>query len=102
MEDKCHYCGKPIAENLQFCPYCGKKQPEPFSEEEKSKNPYAILQVSGNAEIEVIEATYKTLSKKYHPDVDSSSKASGKMKDINWAYSILKDSIKRKEWDEKQ
>jgi uncharacterized Zn finger protein (UPF0148 family) len=95
----CVDCGKKIFEGIVFCPNCGAKQTSSFSKEEIRKSPYTILQVSENAESEVIKAAYKSLSKKYHPDIDSSLNAQEKMKDINWAYSILRDPDKRKEWD---
>lgn len=34
------------------------------------KDPYEILQVSKNAETEVIEAAYRRLARKYHPDAN--------------------------------
>jgi curved DNA-binding protein CbpA len=62
-------------------------------------NYYDILQVSVHAEAEVIEATYRRLSAKYHPDVNNSPDATKKMQELNEAYSILRNSQKRKEYD---
>jgi len=59
---------------------------------------YEILQVSPSAESEVIEAAYKELTKKYHPDVNKSSMAAGKMKKINIAYDVLRDPVQRKKY----
>jgi curved DNA-binding protein CbpA len=98
-EHTCVNCGKRLFGEIPYCPHCGAKQPTPLSEQEKSKSPYEILQISESAEIEVIEAAYKSLSKKYHPDVDPSPNAEAKMKDINWAYEILSDPQKRKKWN---
>jgi len=56
---------------------------------------YEILQVSPNAEPEVIEAAYRRLARKYHPDVNPSPDAAARMKEINWAYEILSDPQKR-------
>lgn len=56
------------------------------------KDYYKILQVSRNASQEVITMSYKSLAKKYHPDLNFNSnleKANEKMKDINEAYNIL-------------
>ena len=64
---------------------------------------YEILEVSENASPEVIEKAYKVLVKKYHPDLqtgDEKAKAENKMKQINEAYAVLGDNIKRKEYDE--
>lgn len=68
------------------------------------ENLYEILEVSPNASKEVIDKAYKTLAKKYHPDLqtgDDKKIAEEKMKKINDAYSILSDSEKRAEYDEK-
>ena len=65
---------------------------------------YDILEVSRKASKEVIEKAYKTLAKKYHPDLqtpENKAIAEEKMKKINEAYSILSDESKRQEYDEK-
>jgi len=64
-------------------------------------DPYVILQVARHAEPEVIEAAYRRLARKYHPDVDSSPEANTRMQKINWAYEILKDPVKRAAYDRK-
>lgn len=67
------------------------------------ENLYDILEVSPKASKEVIERAYKTLAKKYHPDLQvgkDKAKAEEKMKIINHAYSILGDESKRAEYDE--
>jgi hypothetical protein len=64
-------------------------------------DPYVILQVARHAEPEVIEAAYRRLARKYHPDVDSSPDANARMQKINWAYEILKDPVKRASYDRK-
>ena len=93
----CRECGKEISPDIPFCPHCGSKQIH-LSEYDLKKNPFEILQISSDAESEIIDAAYKALAKKYHPDIDSSEIAQEKMKEINWAYSILKDEKKREEW----
>ena len=65
---------------------------------------YEILEVSENASKEVIEKAYRVLAKKYHPDLqtpENKQMAEAKMKQINEAYDILSDELKRKEYDEK-
>jgi curved DNA-binding protein CbpA len=62
------------------------------------KNYYEILQVSPNAEASVIAAAYKRLAQVYHPDMQGST-SSAKMTDINEAYEILSDPVKRTEYD---
>lgn len=67
------------------------------------KNYYEILEVDIKASPEVIEKAYKTLVKKYHPDLQSeedNAKYEEKMKEINEAYTILSDDYKKGVYDE--
>ena len=66
------------------------------------ENYYDILEVNKNASPEIIEKAYKTLVKKYHPDLqenDLKNKYQEKIKKINEAYEILSDPEKRKNYD---
>ncbi len=66
------------------------------------KDYYGILEVNEKASQEIIEKAYKTLVKKYHPDLYSSvekKEAEKKLKDINEAYNILSDSFLRSQYD---
>lgn len=60
---------------------------------------YGILQVHPRAEKEVIDAAYRKLAGKYHPDVNRSPDAAEKMKQINIAYEVLSDPVRRAEHD---
>ena len=62
------------------------------------KDYYGILQVSPNAEQEVIEAAYRQLARKYHPDVYSGPDAAQRMRELNEAYEVLGDPRKRAEY----
>ena len=67
------------------------------------KNYYEILEVDKNASQEVIEKAYKTLAKKYHPDLQQGQakfESAEKMKIINEAYDVLSDSNKRSQYNE--
>jgi len=68
------------------------------------KDYYHILQVHPKAEQDVIEAAYKKLAKKYHPDVSHLNSSQENMQLINEAYSILSQSNERtlydKKWDQ--
>lgn len=66
------------------------------------KNYYEILEVDKKASSEIIEKAYKTLAKKYHPDLQDCRKEEyeERMKDINEAYSILSDDYKKTTYDE--
>lgn len=66
------------------------------------KDYYGILEVNEKASQEIIEKAYKTLVKKYHPDLYSSvekREAEKKLKQINEAYNILSDSFLRSQYD---
>lgn len=63
---------------------------------------YDILEVSRKASKEIIEKAYKTLAKKYHPDLQTAENrayAEEMMKKINEAYDVLSDDTKRSEYD---
>jgi hypothetical protein len=61
---------------------------------------YEILQVSPNADEEVIQAAYKRLAFKWHPDKQPGDPfASEKMKLLNTAYEVLSHPQRRKEYD---
>ncbi len=62
-------------------------------------NYYTILQVDPRAEPEVIQAAYRRLAAKHHPDVDPSPEAMERMKLLNAAYEVLSDPVKRREHD---
>ena len=66
------------------------------------KNYYDILEVNKNASPEVIEKAYKTLVKKYHPDLQDNNlknEYEEKIKLINEAFEVLSNSEKRKNYD---
>ena len=58
-------------------------------------DPYAVLQVVPTAEQEVVNAAFKALAFKYHPDRDASRRAAAKMADLNRAYALLRDERSR-------
>lgn len=56
-----------------------------------SSDPYKVLGVSPDASDEEIKKAYRSLAKKYHPDVNPGNKeAERKMNDINAAYDQIK------------
>ena len=68
------------------------------------KDYYEILQVNEKASIEIIEKAYKTLAKKYHPDLQTDETkrkfAEEKLKNLNEAYKVLSDDFLREQYDE--
>lgn len=68
------------------------------------KNYYDILEINRNASPEIIEKAYKTLVKKYHPDLQEDGlkqECEAKLKGINEAYEVLSDSSKKELYDSK-
>ncbi len=61
---------------------------------------YKVLQVDPNAEPEVIEAAYRALSKKYHPDINRSSDSENRMSQLNLAFDVLRDADKRRDYNQ--
>jgi curved DNA-binding protein CbpA len=69
--------------------------------QKKTNDYYEILEVHRNASQEVIDKAYKTLAKKYHPDLNSdySKFFTEKMQILNEAYEIISDSKKREKYN---
>ena len=63
------------------------------------KDYYEILQVSPDAEQEVVEAAYRRLARKYHPDVNRGPAAADRMRELNEAYEVLGQPARRAEYD---
>jgi DnaJ-class molecular chaperone len=61
-------------------------------------DPYRVLQVAPHAEPEVIQAAYRALALKYHPDRDRTTYATRRMLQINAAYAVLRDEAARASW----
>ena len=64
-----------------------------------NKDYYKILQVDPSADQEVIEAAYKRLARKYHPDMNTSPDATVRMQEINAAYEVLCTPVRRAHHD---
>lgn len=60
---------------------------------------YAILQVNSNADPEVIDAAYRKLAAKHHPDVSRRADATARMQQINEAHRVLSDRELRAAYD---
>jgi len=61
---------------------------------------YKTLQVDPEAEDEVIQAAYRRLARKYHPDVSGPGpESAGRMAAINRAWETLRDPVRRRAYD---
>jgi curved DNA-binding protein CbpA len=65
-------------------------------------DPYKILQVDPEAEDEVIQAAYRRLARKYHPDLAETPEAAARMSRINAAWEQIGDPAARRAYDRKR
>ncbi len=61
---------------------------------------YDVLGVSKSADEREIKKAFRTLAKKYHPDVSEEPNAEAKFKEIQEAYAVLSDTEKRSQYDQ--
>ncbi|WP_439134899.1 DnaJ C-terminal domain-containing protein [Pseudomaricurvus sp.] len=64
------------------------------------KDYYKILGVEDTADDKTIKSAYRKLARKYHPDMNPDEGAEDKFKEVAEAYEVLKDDVKRAEFDE--
>lgn len=60
---------------------------------------YEILGVAKNATSDDLKQAFRRLARQYHPDVNNSSDAEERFKEINEAYAVLSDADKRAAYD---
>ncbi len=72
---------------------------ETRNRETQLRTAYQILQVDTRAEPEVIQAAFKRLALKYHPDRSTDPNAPERMRELIEAHDILSDERKRWEYD---
>jgi DNA-binding response OmpR family regulator len=86
----------------------GAYQPGPDEDREavsrQMRDYYAVLQVQPGADREVIEAAYRRLMKKHHPDLDGDdpqriAEHLARARALNEAYSVLRDPEQRRRYD---
>jgi curved DNA-binding protein CbpA len=65
-------------------------------------DPYKTLQVDPEAEDEVIQAAYRRLARKYHPDVAPGAEAAARMAAINAAWELIGEPAARAAFDRKR
>ncbi|KTD31227.1 curved DNA binding protein DnaJ [Legionella moravica] len=64
------------------------------------KDYYKIMGVSSDASDKDIKTAYRKLARKYHPDISKEPDAEEKFKEMGEAYEILRDPVKRAEYDQ--
>ena len=65
-------------------------------------DPYRVLQVLPTADQEVLNAAFRALAQKYHPDHDGSDLAAKRMSELNAAWAMVRDPELRSNWDRAQ
>lgn len=63
------------------------------------KDYYSVLGVAKDASQDEINAAYRKLARKYHPDISKESDAEERFKEVGSAYEVLRDEEKRKLYD---
>lgn len=67
------------------------------------RNPYEVLGVASTASAAEIQAAYRKLAKKLHPDLNPGDKsAEEKFKEVAGAYDLLSDAEKRRRFDNEE
>jgi curved DNA-binding protein len=64
-----------------------------------SNSLYDTLGLKDNATQEEIKKAYRKLAKQYHPDINKTPEAAEKFKEINAAYEVLSDDVKKRQYD---
>jgi len=62
-------------------------------------DPYQVLQVSPTAEQEVLNAAYRALAMKYHPDRQAGRIAERRMAELNAAWELVRTAAAREAFD---
>jgi len=62
-------------------------------------DPYRVLQVDPQADLEIIQVVYRRLARMYHPDVMPGPEAAARMTELNAAMEILSDPERRAAYD---
>lgn len=60
---------------------------------------YEVLGVSRDASADEVQQAFRTLARKYHPDVNKDPAAEDRFKEVNEAYHVLADPDTRKRYD---
>jgi hypothetical protein len=92
-----------LMSQLELSAYLGRLQdarPDPPRiQQPTGRTYYQVLQVDPLADPEVVDAAFKRLALKYHPDTSSDPQADAKMRELLTAREILADPARRAAYD---
>ena len=92
-----------LMSQLELSAYLGRQQdtrPDPPRiQQPVGRNYYQVLHVDPLADPEVIDAAFKRLAMKYHPDTSSNPSAAAQMRELLTAREILSDPARRAAYD---
>lgn len=66
----------------------------------EARDAYVVLQVDPIAELIVIQAAYRALARRFHPDGDAPDVV--RMAELNHAFNILRDPVTRAQYDQQR
>jgi len=70
-----------------------------MAETDDGIDPYRVLQVDPTADQEVVQAAYRALARRFHPDVAPDLETARQMAAINAAFDLIRDADRREAYD---
>ncbi|GAC1323796.1 MAG: hypothetical protein NVS3B11_16820 [Collimonas sp.] len=64
------------------------------------KDYYAVLGIDSDATASALKSAYRKKASEFHPDRNTAPDAPARFRDIQEAYDLLSDAVKRQEYDE--
>ncbi len=62
-------------------------------------NLYQVLMIDRSADLDILSTVHRQLARRYHPDLHPSPAAYARMLEVNRAYDVLRDPVRRAQYD---